>query len=118
GSRPARATEPSTRRGGPMRFSRRTIRVAVATLAAAASLAASPTLAGVASPVSLNRITICSNGDKPGRLIGRGEIPSESLPVDLSAGLVVSVNDAGSLAVVIDFDATECQPIGPRRAIC
>ncbi len=88
-------------------------------LAALASIAiAGIANAGALTPYTLNRVTIWSNGDKPGRLIGRGTLPAEALPVDVSGGIVVHVTDADQLDVLVDFAAGDCESIGPNRSIC
>jgi hypothetical protein len=74
--------------------------------------------AGEITPFELNRVTIWSNGDKPGRLIGRGVVPEMALPIDASGGLVVNVTDADQLDILIEFDASDCHAVGPNRSIC
>jgi hypothetical protein len=74
--------------------------------------------AGIFTALDLNRVTIWSNGDKPGRLIGRGIVPEMALPIDVSGGLVVNVTDADQLDVLITFDPGDCRAVGPNRSIC
>lgn len=86
---------------------------------AALALAATAQLAhaGAVTPLTIDRVTIWSNGAKPGRLIGRGSLQS-GLPVNVSGGLDVHVIDADQLAVTVSFEAGDCRAIGPNRSIC
>lgn len=90
----------------------------LALLAVMAGLGIATQSLALATPLGVNRVAIWSNGDKAGRLIARGEADVMSLPLDLSAGMVVTITDSATYQLAVEFEASDCSASGPSRTLC